>query len=172
VSTTIRRLGALVLAATLVGTGGYVFVYLYRWEWNRAIVSAVLFLAAEVALVGWALAARLTRIDAHLEALDAERHNQRLARIREAAPEPSVGFEWLARPDQLGVFVPILMGAGVALSAVAWVVERVARATAQPVAERNLAAKLGPLSLPPGGFLARPDDGFALLRGPAVRSTP
>ena len=30
--------------------GAYVFVYLYRWEWNRALFAGVLFVAAEVAL--------------------------------------------------------------------------------------------------------------------------
>lgn len=168
-STLVRRLGAVVLVVTLIATGSYVFVYLYRWEWNRAIMSGVLFVAAELALVGWHLAGRLSTVDRRLEALEAERQERRLERIRESAPGPSVSFEWLARPEQMSVFVPVLMGAGIVISAVAWAVERLARATAQPVAEQALASRLAPLSLPPDGFLARPSDELDVLRGPLVR---
>jgi hypothetical protein len=167
-TTFVQRIGILLLVVTMTATGAYVFIYLYRWEWNRAIVSGVLFIAAEVALIAWLLATRLHRIDRRLDDIDSARHEQRLDRIRESAPDSRVGFRWLARPDRLGVFVPVLMGAGVALSALAWMVERVARATAQPVAEQRLAARLRPLSLPPGGFLARSDDGLDLLRGPVT----
>ena len=36
------------------------FVYLYRWEWNRALISGVIFLAAEVAVIGWFLNSRVS----------------------------------------------------------------------------------------------------------------
>ena len=51
-----RKIGLLGALATLVASGAYVFVYLYRWEWNRAQVSAAIFIAAEVGAGG--LAAR------------------------------------------------------------------------------------------------------------------
>ena len=35
----------LIGVATLAGSGGYVIVYLVRWEWHRAILVALLFLA-------------------------------------------------------------------------------------------------------------------------------
>ena len=41
----IRRLGLVAAVATMAATGGYFFVYLYRWEWNRALTSAAIFLA-------------------------------------------------------------------------------------------------------------------------------
>jgi hypothetical protein len=164
----VERLGVLLLTVTLATTGVYVFVYLYRWEWNRAIVSGVLFVAAEVALVGWRLATRLAVVDRRLDALEVKGYDQRLERIRQTAPEPIVNFRWLSRPDRLGVFIPVLMGAGVVMSALAWAVERLARATAQPVAEHSLARRLQPLSLPPAGFLGRADDGLEMLRGPLV----
>ena len=47
-----RRIGLAALLTVMVAAGWYVFVYLYRWEWNRALVSGIIFLAAEVALLG------------------------------------------------------------------------------------------------------------------------
>ena len=54
--TGLRVASRLLLVGVLVASGGYVLVYLYRWEWNRALMAGVFFLAAEIALVGAALA--------------------------------------------------------------------------------------------------------------------
>ena len=75
-----------------------------------------------------------------------------LVHLREAAPEPRPPFAWL-EPDRLGVFLPILLGAGVLASAAAWVVEALARKTARPALERRLAARLEVFALPAGGLL-------------------
>jgi hypothetical protein len=164
-----RKMATLIAAATMAATGSYVFIYLARWEWNRALVSAAIFLAAELGLVALMLIARLQRVEAALTApVGADpriRHH-----IREAgAPEAEVGFDWLVQPHQTGVFVPVLMGAGVVLSAIAWVVERIAKATVGPVAERGLSRRLGPLELPQHGLLHRTEiDPLALLRGPVT----
>ena len=40
-----RRLGMLATIAVMAASGSYVFVYLYRWEWNRALISAAIFVA-------------------------------------------------------------------------------------------------------------------------------
>jgi hypothetical protein len=73
-----------------------------------------------------------------------------LARIRQvdvARPHP---FRWLAPdPSRTSVFVPVLLGAGVILSALAYVVERIAEATALPVLDRRLAHRLSVLAPPP-----------------------
>jgi hypothetical protein len=69
----------------------------------------------------------------------------------------------------MNVFVPVLMGAGVLMSGLAWIVERVARATVRPVAERGLAAQLDGLALPATGFLAGHEEPVDLLRGPIRR---
>jgi hypothetical protein len=58
--------------------------------------------------------------------------------------------------QQTNVFVPVLLGAGVVLSALAWVVDRIARLTAVPTMERGLARKLSHLQPPPGGLLGEP----------------
>jgi hypothetical protein len=155
-------------AVTLAASGMYTFVYLYRWEWNRALMSAAIFIAAEVALVGSALAGRLKSIDKRLEDHERSGRQQRTDRLRETAPPTRVGFDWLARPQHMNVFVPVLMGAGVLMSGLAWVVERIARATVRPVAERGLAAQLDGLALP-AGFLTGAEEPLDLLRGPVGR---
>ena len=163
---TARRAGLLAAIATLAASGGYVFVYLYRWEWNRAQVSAAIFIAAEVGIVGWLLADRMRRLEHRLDLAAVDAHQHRLHVIRETAPPPRVGFAWLAKPDGMNVFIPVLLGAGALMSGVAWAVERLARATAGRSAERGLAGRLAPLDLPSGGLLKGGADPLALLRGP------
>jgi hypothetical protein len=175
---TARRLGLLALIVTLGASGWYVFVYLYRSEWNRALISGVIFVAAELALIGTLVLERLSRLERRLD--ESERRSAGLAaraeradpavldRVREGTPAPPEPFAWLTkRPNDMSVFVPVLLGAGVVFSALAWVVERVARVTARPAAERNLARKLDTLALPPGGLLPpaeQPPDLFSPLR--------
>ena len=143
----------------MAAAGWYVFVYLYRWEWNRALVSGIIFLAAEIGLLGALVLERLAtlrhrRVDAHRSA----RTSASLRRLREHAPEPAQAVR-LARRATDNVFVPVLLGAGVVLSALAWMVDRVARLTAVPSMERGLARRLATLQPPAGGLLGgdRPD---------------
>ncbi|MGH9244086.1 MAG: hypothetical protein ACRD29_07175 [Acidimicrobiales bacterium] len=161
-----RLLGALLAGITLAATGSYVFVYLYRWEWNRALMSAALFIATEIAVVGALTARRLREVERRLDD-DVRGERVRVVHhLRDTAPPPRIRFDWLARPEQLSVFVPVLLGAGFVLSALAWLVERLARATARPVAENRLAAQLDGLGLPAHGFLDSGRDQLDLLRGP------
>jgi len=161
---TARRLGLIAALVTMAGSGWYVFVYLYRWEWNRALISGVIFLAAEIGLMGALVIRRLARIERRLDELPSGSRPRQadpavLGRLREGAPPRREPFAWLGRrPDRVSVFVPVLLGAGVVLSGLAWLVERVARHVTGPVAERGLARRLQALALPPGGFLARDDE--------------
>jgi hypothetical protein len=141
-----RRLAMLLLTITVVGAGIYVLLYLYRWEWNRALTAGMFVIVAEVALVAMTLQGRLRRIEDRLGA-GAPVPDQLLARLQESRPEPRQHFAWLQPSDRFGVFVPVLMGAGVILSGLAWVVERLAKATARPALERGLAQKLGPFTM-------------------------
>ena len=50
-----RTLGRLVSLLVLVSSGTYLLVYLYRWEWNRALVAGIFFVAAEVAIAAGAI---------------------------------------------------------------------------------------------------------------------
>lgn len=146
-----KRIAYAVLTVVLAASGTYLFVYLYRWEWNRTLIAGIFFVAAEIALVGAAILERLKRMEGRIESRVAE--PPALTHIQETAPEPKAGFKWLARTDGTNVFVPVLMGAGFVVSGIAWVVERFAHATARPALERGLAWRLAPLSLPAEGFV-------------------
>jgi hypothetical protein len=158
----IRKLFAIVPLAVVGGTmlysGRYFFLYLDRWEWNRAIVSGIVFLAAEIGLFGALILSRLGRprtTDPVPAASNGSTgRNGRgapdervLSRIREAAPPPRRTFAWLD-PSRSNVFIPILLGAGVVASGVAWLVERLARLTFGRRLERDLAHRLAPFALP------------------------
>lgn len=180
---TARRVALLAAIVTMGAAGWYVFLYLTRWEWNRAVVAGVIFLAAEVALVGSLVIDRLAEIQRSLlvggdrfeghdrpprrpqrrweDVRDPGGHGDSdepdprvLARLNGSAPPAREPFAWLSRESgRLSVFVPILLGAGVVLSGAAWIVERLARFTAGPAIERTLARRLEALAPPPGGLL-------------------
>ncbi len=156
-----RLVRGLPLAMGLV-CGTYTIVYLVRWEWNRAIIAGLFFVAVELVFVAMVVVDRLRAVEARLDDLarrPPEPSDPGAAAMRDAiagaAPPARDHFGWLR--DQVGrtnVFLPVLLGAGVLASALAWVVEHVARATLSPVRERRLAESLGVLRPPTGGFLA------------------
>ena len=157
-----RRLGLIIAVASAAACAGYTVIYLYRWEWHRALMAGIFLVVAEVALATMAILRRLAALDARLDALAAappadRPTNDVLGHLRETAPPPRPVFAWLS-PDgsTTNVFLPILLGAGVLASAAAWVVETLARATARPALERRLATRLGALALPAGGLLGPP----------------
>lgn len=165
-----RKLATLLATVTLAGSGVYLFVYLYRWEWNRALMAGVFLLAAQMVLSTTAILNRLRALEGATVAEGAARP-QVLARVREAAPAPRNHFAWMQpNAERMGVFVPILMGAGFVLSGLAWLVERLARGTAGPALERGLATRLSLFSLPEAGLVPvrgpRTDARLALLLGP------
>lgn len=150
----IRRLGRLLSAVVLVASGSYVFVYLVRWEWNRALIAGLFFLAAELALLADVLLARFDRLSAQIEQERVREQTTALAaRLRANRPDTPGPFAWLAPDrDRLSVFLPVLIGAGVILSAVAYLVEQLSRVTAVPVAEHELARGLATMALPAEGL--------------------
>ena len=156
-----RRLVLALPLAMGVVCGAYTIIYLVRWEWNRAIIAGLFFVAVELVFLGMVLVERLRSLEARLDDLAAggDRHPTPpdpavIDAIHDAAPPARDHFGWLR--DQTGttsVFLPVLLGAGVAASALAWVVERIARATLSPVRERRLADSLGVLRPPAEGLL-------------------
>ncbi len=131
----------LLVVLVLVASGGYLLVYLYRWEWNRALISGLVFVAAEIALSTTVIVRRLRSVDAPTDTFDLA-----LRRLREAGVDRRNPFAWLTARDRFGVFIPVLLGAGVVLSALAYVVERIAEATAEVTIDRNLARRLALLA--------------------------
>ncbi|WP_431045498.1 hypothetical protein ACQUSR_28690 [Streptomyces sp. P1-3] len=133
--------------------GYYVVLYLYRWEWQRALISGVLLLVIEGFLVCLILLSRLSRLERRLAEYDArvDEVRRRLEQSRETAQDRR--FRWIASQDVNGtqrtfVFIPVLMVAGAALSGVAFVIQKIASATARPDAERRLAGRLAALTAP------------------------
>lgn len=166
-----RALARMTAVIALGASGTYFFVYLYRWEWNRVLVAGLVFVAAELSLGLMGMGDRLRRIeerlDGHGRAGTGTVDPAVLQHVRDSAPPSREPFRWL-HPDQgqSAVFVPILLGAGVAASALAWLVERIAARTARPALERDLARRLSELAWPDeplagpghelGGWLAGP----------------
>lgn len=160
------RVAAALGGVMLFFTALYFFVYLWRWEWNRALIAGILFVATEVAMVSAAVLSLLRQVEDRMPAPDPAV----LARLRETGPPARDHFEWLSpRSGRLGVFVPVLIGMGVVASGLSWLVERLARATAGPALERGLASRLAPLAWPAGGLVPnKGDDPLAILERPAA----
>ena len=150
-----RRIAYVFGSLAAAGAGTYLVVYLYRWQWQRAILCGILLLVVEVMLLGIVLLARLTRIEDRVKESDARqqeltaRQEDVLARLRQTSAErEGARFRWLEdTADRTYVFVPVLMVTGVLLSGLAWVVQRIAAATGRP-AERRLAGRLAVLAAP------------------------
>jgi hypothetical protein len=154
ISEIIHRLARLLALVVLGFAGTYVIVYLLRWEWNRALIAGLFFLAAELYLLGDVLLGRVNRLEAQLRRTEeSEQISALAAQLRRHRPPPRGPFDWLTPDrDKTYVLVPILLGAGIILSAVAFVVERLSRVTAAPVAEHELARGLASMALPSAGL--------------------
>ena len=160
-----RRIGYLAALLTVAASGYYFFLYLTRWEWSHAFTAGVIFLAAEVALFGALVLDRIGSLRASMAPappVPAQSRGQVLMRIRESAPAHRNHFAWL-RADGTGVFVPVLLGAGVIVSGIAWLVERTARAIGGRQLEHGLAVRLHNLAPPADGLIPRDAAPFQLF---------
>lgn len=165
-----RAVGLIVTCLVMVVSGAYVLVDLARWEWNRAILSALLFLSALVVLATATVLRSLRRLGERLSVIEGDRSRSAdVPGIIGAANAEAVAerrFAWLERPpDKLGVFVPVLLGAGMVLSLVAYVIERLAGVLAGGSIDRRTAGALH-LELPLGSGLVHLD---AAGRGSGAR---
>jgi hypothetical protein len=158
-----RLLVRILTVVVLVASGAYLLIYLYRWEWNRALISGVFFIAAEVALATASLGRRMARVEERVERL--ERSGSGAGSRGAADPSASSRtpvadqpeeagtrggpFPWL-EPGSLSVFVPVLLGVGAILSGIAYLIERVATSTdagtARSAVERRMVGLQPPAS--------------------------
>jgi hypothetical protein len=125
-------------------------VSLNRWEWNRALFFGLIVLIAEVGLATGLVLRRLSRMEYR------NRVDPAIAQIlRETRPPSPDRFAWMREPGQeLNVFITFIVGGGVLLSAIAWLVDRVASKTsASPAGEQRLVRQLEAISYPSGGLL-------------------
>jgi hypothetical protein len=155
-----RRILWLLAVGTLLASGVYTLVYLYRWEWNRALFTSLLFIAIELGIVTAVVLHRIARLEHEVDGVRASRV---LERIEAAAPERR-HFAWLERSvGRTNVFVTVLLGAGVLLSAVTWLVDRAASRTAVSGMEQGLARRLAPAAFPTDPLV--PTDAELLAQG-------
>jgi hypothetical protein len=135
---------------TLLAAALYMIVSLNRWEWNRALFFGLIVLIAEVGLATGLVLRRLSRMEYR------NRVDPAIAQIlRETRPPSPDRFAWMREPGQeLNVFITFIVGGGVLLSAIAWLVDRVASKTsASPAGEQRLVRQLEAISYPSGGLL-------------------
>jgi hypothetical protein len=134
---------------TLVAGAAYMVVSLNRWEWNRALFFGLIVVIAEIGLATGLILRKLTRLEHPGE------DDPAVAAILRDTRLPSRDrFAWLKEsPRQMNVFITFLVGGGVILSAIAWLVDRVASKTSTPEGEQRLVRDLAPISYPRGGLL-------------------
>jgi hypothetical protein len=160
------RAGLVVSIFSTAIAGIYLFVYLYRWEMHRAIVAGVLFVAGEIAV---ATTLVLRKIETLRVPARAPVDGTSASGIR-PEPPPSTGtqestaqrhFRWLGM-DRMNVFIPVLLGANIVVSGIAWLVEHLARSAPAKGRGRTVERDLATLALPLGGFFELPSGNKAI----------
>jgi hypothetical protein len=136
----------------------YMVVSLNRWEWNRALFFGLIVVIAEIALATGLVLRKLADLQRRPDVDPAL-----VAVLREGRPPAPDRFAWLkGTSGQTNVFITFLVGGGVLLSGLAWLVDRIASKTSTPRAEERLVADLRPISYPRGGLMV--DDVTALAQ--------
>jgi hypothetical protein len=157
----------------LLGSMGYLFSYVLRWQWNRALFSAAAMIALLVALGTAAVLRKLGQLEDRLDGNNARNGvDPFLDDLRATRPERD-HFAWLRRSTQhTNVFITLLLGGGVVVSGIAWLVGKIAEGTTTPAAEQRLADRLGPLAFPDEGLTPATDahnqPATVLLRRPTT----
>jgi hypothetical protein len=145
----VKTIGWLAGIGTLAAGLVYMVVSLNRWEWNRALFFGLIVVIAEVGLATGLVLRKLTDVQRSRQIDPAV-----LAVLRDSRPGSPDRFAWLKQTSgRTNVFITFLVGGGVLLSAMAWMVDRVASKTSTPQGEEQLAADLGAIRYPPGGLL-------------------
>jgi hypothetical protein len=135
---------------TLIMGAIYMVVSLNRWEWNRALFFGLIVLIAEVGLATGLVLRRLSRMEYR------NRVDPAIAQILRETRAPSPDrFAWLRESSQeLNVFITFIVGGGIILSGIAWLVDRIASKTSSsPAGEQRLGRQLETISYPSGGLL-------------------
>jgi MFS family permease len=135
---------------TLIGAAVYMIVSLNRWEWNRALFFGLVVLIAEVGLATALVHRKLTRMDRAPSF-----QKETLAVLRDTRPEPPDRFAWLkdATGGRTNVFITFIVGGGLIIAGIAWMVDRVAARTSTPLAEQRLTDELQSIAYPAGGLI-------------------
>jgi hypothetical protein len=135
---------------TLLAGAVYMVVSLNRWEWNRALFFGLIVLIAEIGLATGLVLRRLARLEYNTK----RNVNPTVVEILHETRPTRDRFAWMRESTgQMNVFITFLVGGGVILSGIAWVIDRVASKTSSPAGEQRLANQLYPISYPSGGLL-------------------
>jgi hypothetical protein len=145
-----KQLAWLAGIGTFLASASYMVVSLNRWEWNRALFFGLIVLIAEVGLATGLVLRKLSHLD-----LRSRPDPEALAVLRETRVPSPDRFAWLKETTrgQMNVFITFLVGGGIILSGVAWLVDRVASKTSTPIGESRLAAQLHMITYPRGGLI-------------------
>lgn len=167
-----RRLAWVIGAISLLGSIGYLFSYVLRWQWNRALFSAAAAIALLVVLGTAAVLRKLGQLEERLDEGSGLTSDPLLADLEATRPQRD-HFAWLRdATQQTNVFITVLLGGGVVVSGIAWLVGKIAEGTTTPAAERRLADRLGDLRFPDEGLAPATDTHFdeatLLLRQPTT----
>lgn len=171
-----RRLAWIIGAISLLGSIGYLFSYVVRWQWNRALFSAAAAIALLVVLGTAAVLRKLGQLEERIDEGGGRTPNDPLLADLEASRPERDHFAWLRdATQQTNVFITVLLGGGVVVSGIAWLVGKVAEGTTTPAAERRLADRLGDLRFPDEGLApatdAHFDEATMLLKQPTTRGS-
>jgi hypothetical protein len=148
-----KQLAWLAGLTTLVVAAAYSIVSLHRWEWTRALYFGLVVLVAEIGLATALILRRLGPASRAPAASPVDIDPLVLHRLRQSRPTPN-RFDWLdPQPTRLDVFITMLVGSGVLLSAAAWLVDRIAARTTSPAGEERLARQLSAIRYPRDGLL-------------------
>lgn len=149
-----KKLMWLFAIGTFLAAGVYSVVSLNRWEWSRALYFGLVVLVAEIALATGLVLRKLDR--------QAERGAGDRDEVRDILRSSRVSrdrFRWLA-PDQVtsrtNVFITMVVGGGILLSGLAWLLDKVAASTTTSLQEGRLAGDLTMIAYPDDGLV--PDD--------------
>lgn len=128
------------LLAVLGFSGGYTIAYLFSWQWMRAQIAGLAFVAALVVVSALAVMTRIRRLERRLDALLPVAAT--VARSPQVDVEPRPDFRWLStptaapallaipllgglRPPEGSVFIPVFLATGLVVAGLASVVERI-----------------------------------------------
>ena len=140
----------LVGVGTLVMAAMYMVISLNRWEYDRAMFYGLIVIIAEVALATGLVLRKLGARDAPLPDPDPTV----LTTMQANRPPSPNRFAWMeTNSGRTNVFITFLVGGGIILSGIAWLVDRVAARTITPLAEESLAHSLQAIAYPHGGLL-------------------
>ncbi|HSM65481.1 MAG TPA: hypothetical protein VK860_04180 [Ilumatobacteraceae bacterium] len=164
-----KTLAWLVAAATLLAAGAYTVISLVRWEWNRALFFGLVFVAAEIGVATAVVIRRINQLEERTHD-PRDRSGEILTAVRRArldhrrfAWTEDIGRDAMTRTN---VFITMVVGGGILLSGLAWVVDKVANATADSGREAKLAKDLALIDYPDGGIVV---DDVTVLARPTIR---